>query len=100
MTKRLWNVLTSNKFNKQLEKLDPQIAKQILEDMECLKENPLKSSVADDPRARKLDLRYITVAHDWRLFFRIEQRNVLVEFIWHRETGYDELRRYLAAIRI
>jgi len=97
----LWNVLTNRKlFDKQLEKLDPQIAKRILDDMESLKQDPLQSSAADDSRARRLGLRYIKVAHDWRLFFRIQRRDVLVEFVWHRESGYEELKRYLKAIRI
>jgi mRNA-degrading endonuclease YafQ of YafQ-DinJ toxin-antitoxin module len=87
-------------LGKQLEKLDPQIAKRITEDMECLRQDPLQSSAADDPRARRLGLRYIKVAHDWRLFFRVQGRDVLAEFVWHRETGYKELARYLSAIGI
>lgn len=96
----MWDVLRHKRCEKQLRKLDPQVSKEILEDMKSLQEDPLQSDVADDERARKLGLRYIKVAHDWRVFFRLQGRNVLVEFLWHRKHAYDEMRRYLAAIRI
>ena len=92
----MWNVLKSKRFERQLGKLDPQVSKRILEDMESLKLDPLQSFVADDSRARKLGLRYIKAAHDWRVFFRIQDKNVLVEFLWHRESAYDEMRRFLS----
>jgi mRNA-degrading endonuclease RelE of RelBE toxin-antitoxin system len=96
----LWQVLASKKFQKQLEKLDSQISKQILEDMECLKEAPMQSEVSEDPRARKLGIRYIRVAQVWRLFFRMRSKQVLVEFVAHRETGHEEIARYLRAINL
>jgi len=87
-------------FQKQLKKLDRQVAVQILEDMDCLKDDPLQSSVHDDPRARKLGLRYIKVAHDWRLFFRMKDQQVLVEFVFHRESAYEEAARYLCSMKL
>jgi hypothetical protein len=81
--------------------MDPQIARQIIEDMEDLKENPLDSSACDFSYARKLGLRYIKAAHDdWRLFFRIEGKSVLGEFVFRRETAYEEVARYVRTLRL
>jgi mRNA-degrading endonuclease RelE of RelBE toxin-antitoxin system len=96
----LWEVLQSPTFQKQLKKLDPQIARQILEDMEVLKEEPLQSSVDQYPPAKQLGLRYIKAAHDWRVFFRVQAKKVLVEFVLHRETGYREVERYLRSLNL
>jgi mRNA-degrading endonuclease RelE of RelBE toxin-antitoxin system len=92
----LWPVLQSKFFEKQLKKLDPQIAREIIQDMECLKEDPLQSLVYEElPAARNLGLRYIKVSRDWRVFFRIKEKNVLVEFVYHRESAYEEVARRL-----
>jgi len=96
----LWEVLQSPTFQKQLKKLDPQIARRILQDIEILTENPMQSSVDDYPPARKLGLRYVKAEHDWRVFFRMEGKKVLVEFVVHRETGYKEVERYLRSLNL
>lgn len=95
----MWQVLQSKTLQKQLKKLDPQIARQVIQDMDCLKEDPMQSSACDDPAARKLGLRYIQVAHDWRLFFRMQGKNVLAEFVFFRETAYEEVARYLRSLK-
>ena len=96
----MWEVLTSRQFQKQLKKLDPQIARRILQDMDSLKQDPLQSFVDADPLARMLRIRYIKAAHDWRVYFRMEGKKVLVEFVFHRETAYEEVARYLRSLKL
>ena len=96
----MWKVFASKRFEKQLDKLDPQISVRILQDMECLKEDPLHSEPSEDPRAKRLGLRYIRVAQTWRLFFRIQNKQVFVEFVAHRETGHEEIARFLRSLNL
>jgi mRNA-degrading endonuclease RelE of RelBE toxin-antitoxin system len=100
MRLRLWELLQSPRFQKQLRKLDPQVARRIIQDLDALKEDPLNTSVDDYPPARRLGLRDVKVAHDWRVFFRIQNKKVLLEFVVHRETGYKEVERYLRSLNI
>lgn len=94
----MWQVLQSKTLQKQLKKMDSQIARNILEDMESLKQDPMRSSVLDGALARKLGIRYIKVARDWRLFFRFHGKDVLAEFVFKRETAYEEIARYLQSL--
>ena len=55
----MWQVLQSKTLQKQLKKMDPQIARKILEEMECLKQNPMDSLVLEGALARKFGIRYI-----------------------------------------
>ena len=96
----LWALVISPKLKKQLKKLDPSIRKRIYQDMQCLTEDPLQGWAVDFPKARKLNLRYIKVAGDWRLIFRIHDKKVLAEFVDHRGNVYKELGRYLRCIQL
>ena len=68
--------------------------------MDSLKQDPLQSLVDADPLARRLGIRYIKAAHDWRVYFRTQDRKVLVEFVFHRETAYEEVARYLRSLNV
>jgi mRNA-degrading endonuclease RelE of RelBE toxin-antitoxin system len=96
----LWEVLQSPRFQKQLKKLDPQIARRILEDIEILKDDPLQFPFDEYPPAKRLRLQYVKTAHDWRVLFRVQNKKVLVEFVVNRETGYNEVERYLRSLNI
>lgn len=96
----MWQVLLSRRFEKQLKKENPETARRILQDLSILKEDPLKGNAVQDTRARKINLRYIEVARDYRTFYKIEDKRVLVEFYYKRESCYEEVRRYLETLKL
>jgi len=96
----LWQILQSRRFEKKLRKEDPEVARRILRDLAVLKEAPLQGDAVMDERARKINLRYIDAAGVYRVFYRIEDKRVLLEFYHKRETCYEEIRRFLESLRL
>jgi len=96
----LWKIFLSRECDKKLKKEDPEVARRILQDLDILKEDPLRGSAVQDARARKINLRYIEVARDYRAFYLIEDKRVFSQCYYKRETCYEEIKRYLAILKL
>ena len=96
----MWQIFLSRECEKKLKKEDPEIARRILQDLQILKEDPLRGSAVQDARARKINLRYVEVARDYRAFYLIEDKRVLSQCYYKRETCYEEVRRFLESSKL
>ena len=83
-----YTVVFARSARKELQKLDPQVARRVLKQIEALVGNPRPSGVAKLEGAS--DLWRIRVG-DWRVIFRIndEVHRVYVAVIAHRREVYE-----------
>lgn len=87
----MYEVRLSKRFKKQLRKLDRQIQRKVLEEVELLKTNPefgekLKGVLSDIWRLR---------VHDYRVAYKIHSSGETVEvfFVDHRKRAYQKLEQ-------
>ena len=87
----MYEVKLSKRFQKQLRKLDKQIQRKILEEIELLRSNPefgekLKGSLSDIHKLR---------VHDYRVAYKIHSSSETIEvfFVDHRKRAYQKLEQ-------
>ena len=87
----MYKVRLRKRFKKQFRKLDKQIQRKVIEEIEILKTNP---EIGDKLKGVLSKFRRIRI-HDYRLVYRIHSSNKTVEvfFIDHRERVYREFER-------
>ena len=87
----MYEVRLRKRFKKQFRKLDEQIQRKVIEEIELLKTNP---EIGDKLKGVLSDFRRIRI-HDYRLVYQIRSSDEIVEvfFVDHRKRVYRELER-------
>ena len=79
-----YSVVFARSARKELQNLDPQVARRILKQIEALVTNPRRSGVVKLEGA--VDLWRIRVG-EWRVVYRISDRELLVDVVAVRHRG-------------
>lgn len=87
----MYKVRLTKRFKKQLRKLDRQIQRKVMEEIELLKTNP---KFGEKLKGVLSDIRRIRV-HDYRVAYKIHSSSETIEvfFVDHRKRAYQELER-------
>ena len=87
----MFKVRLHKRFKKQLRKLDRQIQRKVMKEIELLKSNP---EFGEKLKGVLSDIRRIRV-HDYRVAYKIHSSHETIEvfFVDHRKRAYQELER-------
>ena len=87
----MYKVRRRKRFKKQLRKLDKQIQRRVIEEIELLKSNP---EIGDELKGVLSDFRRIRIG-DYRLVYKVHssQETVEIIFVDHRKRAYQNLER-------
>ena len=87
----MYKVRLHKRFKKKLRKLDKQIQRKVIEEIEILKINP---EIGDKLKGVLADFRRLRI-FDYRVVYRIHSSNGVVDvfFVDHRKRVYQEFER-------
>ena len=90
----MYKIKTTSFFDKDIKKLDRQIAKRIIEKIEWLAENPnlLRFSIKHMPKELEGLQKYRI--GDWRILFWVDhsKKEIILYGVDHRKTIYKDLK--------